>query len=550
MKNVILLTKILLKGSSTQFKESNSKKSNEVGKVIFFLLVYLYIAGFVGYISYQSIKSLMQINQESIFLNICFVGMFGFSIIQAVIASLNVLFFSKDSEFLLPLPIKAEKIVMAKLNCIIVSQYLMCSIILLPILIVYGILLKASVAFYVISLLIVLLFPIIPVTLTAFIVTVIMKFTNIVKNKDFVQYLTVIITILLIVSIQLMCGNTSNEITSEELANKLMKTNNVVEEYSIFFITLNPIINAILNNSNIYGLINIIILFIESFAIYMIMVLIISKLYIKSAISAVSSGIKNKKKIKEKTFTENSTVVSYVKKELKILNRNPIFFMQCVLPSILFPVIISLPIFMTFKDWGIEETKLFQEQIGTLINTPIGLAGILISIIFLFTFNFASVTSISRDGNYAIFMKYIPVELSNQCLYKIIPGIILNIIPIMYIIVISKIFIVETTLKIIVYTIFISMLVNILNNYLMIIVDLKNPKLKWMTEYAVVKQNFNMFFEILISAVEIVLVIFIAINISNVEIFVVIIIAILLLLNLVISKYINKNNLNLFKKII
>ena len=40
-----------------------------------------------------------------------------------------------------------------------------------------------------------------------------------------------------------------------------------------------------------------------------------------------------------------------------------------------------------------------------------------------------------------------------------------------------------------------SMILNVLNSYSMIIVDLLNPKLEWDSEYEILKQNNNRYFQ-------------------------------------------------------
>ena len=56
-------------------------------------------------------------------------------------------------------------------------------------------------------------------------------------------------------------------------------------------------------------------------------------------------------------------------------------------------------------------------------------------------FNFMSITAVSRDGKDALFMKYIPIELSKQYKYKAIPGIIVNMFPLIFNLVVFKYFI-------------------------------------------------------------------------------------------------------------
>lgn len=183
--------------------------------------------------------------------------------------------------------------------------------------------------------------------------------------------------------------------------------------------------------------------------------------------------------------------------------RNPIFFMQCVLPSILFPFIFSIPIFVAVKDSDPDIMRIYTELLYQDINTSVGMAVILGIILMLYMFNFIALTAISREGKDSVFMKEIPVPLYKQILYKILPGIILNIIPTFYVIITSKILLKDLSLNLMIIIFVTSILSNIFNNYIMILIDLKNPKLNWSTEYAVVKQNLNMIFQFIIIVIQI-----------------------------------------------
>lgn len=551
MKDVILLTKVLFKSSLNKSKK-NVKKGLNIGKILLFILLYVYIAGIIAYVSHEAISSLMIIRQEAIFFNICFVGMIGMTIIQTVFNSLNILFFSKDIEYLMPLPINPIKIVISKFNCLIISNYIINAIVMLPVLVVYGFLLNLGISFYIVGLLVLLLFPIFPVIFTSIIVTIIMKFTNIIKNKDLVQYITVFMTIVLVIVIQFISSLGSNSnMTNEELANMLLKTNGLVEMYSNYFITLKPINNALLNYNNFIGIQNLFILFLETVVIYILGGIITAKMYIKTVTSLATQGIKKSKKMsKEKDYNEKSSLKSYVKKEFINLTRNPIFFMQCILPSILFPVLFSFPIYVSIKESGAEGILEIQNLVTQNIKTPLVIVVALAVIAFCFMFNFIAVTAVSRDRSNSIFMKYIPVNIENQCLYKTIPGMILNMIPILYFLVVIKFIVPIVSIKILLYIFIVSTLMNIFNNYCFIIVDLMNPKLEWITEYAVVKQNVNMFFQVIIMLLQLGAIAIIAFNISSIEFLVFIISLIYIIGMYLVRKYIIKNQIKLFSKIV
>ena len=85
----------------------------------------------------------------------------------------------------------------------------------------------------------------------------------------------------------------------------------------------------------------------------------------------------------------------------------------------------------------------------------------------------------------------------------------------------------------------------------MIIVDLKNPKLKWDSEYTVVKQNVNMLWGIALSVAMIILLVIGAITLSEIPyLFTAIgLILISILCIYLIKKYISKNQEKLSQKV-
>lgn len=548
MKDTLLLTKILLKSS---FNKTSNKNGLGIGKLILYILVYGYIIGIFSYVSYMAISQLMPFNQEMLFVCLCFAGVIGFGIIHTLFTSLNLLFFSKDIENLLPLPISPIKIIMAKFNCLIVAQYFIVLAVLVPVLVVYGFLLKCNAIFYLMSFWVSLLIPVVPVLLSSLLIIMVMKFTKIIKNKEAVQYLSVFCTIILIILIQVFSSFSGNqEVSDAELAEMLISQSDTISSSSKIFFTLKPALDTILNYNNLEGVKSLVILSAETFFVYFVICNIVSKTYIKTVTNISSLGSKKGEKLDiSKDFEKNKLWNSYLKKEFKILVRNPIFFMQCVLPSIIFPFIFSLPIFIAVKESDPDIMKIYTEFLLGNINNSIGMAVILSLILMLYMFNFIALTAISREGKDSVFMKRIPIPLYKQILYKILPGIILNIFPIAYVMIAAKLVVKDLNFDMIIFSSIIAMLSNILNNYLMILIDLKNPKLNWTTEYAVVKQNFNMIFQFIAVVIQggIVIATCSYFNMQNSIIALIMLFSILIL---IVTKYIKTNENKIFNKII
>lgn len=549
MKEIFLLTKTLLKSSTSDSKQTYENKSKGFSRILFFILVYGYVIGFIGYVSYYTIDSLIQFGMPEVFLNLVFTIFGGFGFIQSMISCLNILYFSKDLEFLLPLPMISKKIVIAKLNCLIISQYMVEALLVLPGIVIYGYLLNLNICYYVMGVFCLLVFPIIPVAIVALFITIVMKFTKIIKNKDIVQYFTVVLTIFLIVAVQTFTGSSGNP-TQEELATNLVTSNETIEQYSTGLINVKLVTEAIQNYNNINGIKNIIILTLISIVIYYLVSNIISKVYVNTVLSLETVKNKKKKKINiSKNIDSDKTFITYIKKEFKLLNRNPIFFMQCVLPIMIFPIIIGVPAILGLKDSGVD-FNILQKDLSIIVNSNYGVMGFLITIIFMYVFNYTSVTAISRDGQNSTFMKYIPIDLEKQIFYKATPGIILNLIPTIYISILGLVVIPAISTNRFFVVFLVALLINILNNILSIIVDLKNPKLKWISEYAVVKQNFNIFFSMLFVVIEIGVIMLVGINIKNTDNYCALLISLFLIMNLITIKYIHKNKIKIFEKII
>ncbi|MDA8442770.1 MAG: hypothetical protein M0Z55_10405, partial [Peptococcaceae bacterium] len=108
---------------------------------------------------------------------------------------MNTFYFSDDIENLLPLPVKSAQILGAKFVVVTVFEYLTECIILLPLLIVYGIKSGDGLLYYLYGLLIFLTLPVIPIVLDSVVVMLIMRFTNLAKNKDAFRIISAIVAI-------------------------------------------------------------------------------------------------------------------------------------------------------------------------------------------------------------------------------------------------------------------------------------------------------------------------------------------------------------------
>ena len=470
MNKIISLTKVLLKNSFQKYSENN-KKTSQIGKVILYGILLVYLMGIFGFLSYGLITTLQQVHQEAMFIGIFLLGLALLTIIQSIISATNVFYFSKDLDYILPLPLKPREILISKLNVILVTEYVMELIFAVAPIIVYGILTSAGAMFYIVSLLVLIIFPIIPILIATFIIMVIMSFSKGVKNKDRFKLIAPLLGITLALVLSFAFSGTS-EITDEELINAITQANSMVEMISDKLPIIKPAINAIVNSDFIefLKLLGI------TAIIYIAFILIGNKLYFRGAVGNLSSGSKKGKNITTKDIRNSSVGKSYVAKEFKMLFKNPIFFVQCILPSVLMPVVF-LGIFIVSINSNNSQEAIdeFQNVLSGFIETSIGLAVILAITEFLTSMLYIAPTAISRDGQNAIFMKYIPVPYYKQLIYKGIPnvifGTITSLIVLIFIYVVAK-----PSLAFLLTALLLNLILLILQTLLMELVDLRKAK--------------------------------------------------------------------------
>ena len=547
-----LLTKIFLK-SSLQKMGDQYDLSNKKGlktKLTLYGILILYLLAVVGLVSYGLIDNLKSINQETTFIGLVLVLVTGVTLIQTIFSSINLLYFTKDTEAILPLPLKPYQIILARTNVIILVGYFVNIIIGLIPLVIYGIMLNCGVWYYVSVILALLILPILPIILVSLLVMIIMSFSKITKNRNRFQLFATILVIALVIAFSVFITKIEGEtITDEQMIQMLSQANSMVDLIKGYFPTLQYAIDAILSSSIVGGLIEFLKLIGFTAIAYVLYVLLAQKLYFKGLIGNLYSGSKKSNK-KVNLNSKNTTIArSYIAKEFKILFRNPVFLVQCILPAVLFPVLIVGIVLVGFS--GEELQNIRNVAVITEGDKSMFFFIILAAIQFFSMIIYVSATAISRDGSNAVFMKYIPVSLFKQYVYKTMPNIIMNIIMIVLTLGIAR-YIIDISVLDMIIVFVISTIIAVFQSFLLILIDLKRPKLQWSSEYAVVKQNMNLIFPMIFAFVNIGLILAIISLMENLPVYlsVVTIGVLYFVATWVLLKYMEKKQFELARKII
>ena len=195
LKKVMSLTKILCKDYFEKlpiFKVKDSKP----GK-FFKICVIITMIG-LAYISYYIIDFLNEIGYPQIFLSAYLLIMAVIIMFQQIIASTNIYYFSKDLEYILPFPIKPMELLVARFNMLISISYISIAMFIVIPLLLYGMMVSASLLYYLGMIIVLVTFPIFFGLIISILMFFVMRLTRIIKNKDIFQFLVTFILIFLL----------------------------------------------------------------------------------------------------------------------------------------------------------------------------------------------------------------------------------------------------------------------------------------------------------------------------------------------------------------
>ena len=168
MRKLISLLKATMSQDMNLFK-IKSKNESEARKIVLPIVLALIVMFSVGSYAYMFAEVLAPNNLTYIILTIFIMLTSLLTVIEGVYKSQGILFEAKDNDLLFSLPISKSRIFFTRIFKLIAFQFLYNSLFMLPAIVVYAMYEKPNVSFYLLSLVMLVLLPIIP-TIIAFII--------------------------------------------------------------------------------------------------------------------------------------------------------------------------------------------------------------------------------------------------------------------------------------------------------------------------------------------------------------------------------------------
>ncbi|NMA58914.1 transporter [Clostridium cochlearium] len=550
MSRFISLTKVFIKTNLGIYNKEDKKKA--------IVLVILLALGFMPLLKSLSASTsniydiLKQINEESIIL---YMGIAATSLaifIFAIFHVMNTFYFSMDIENLIPLPLRSYEIIGSKLILIIIYEYITEIIFLLPVLIQYGIKINAGLVYYIYGAIIFLINPIVPTILCTILIMVIMRFSNLGKNKDRFKMISGVVALSIGIGINLFIQSiTSRNQSKDQIENMIMTIKGkYVGVLSKIFPTTKSGVYSLIEHNNFKGFIYICLFLIITLLFLVAFIYIGEKLYLKGVVG-ISETTSTRKAIEDADLhrytKKRSVITSYVLKEIKVLLRTPIYFMNCILMNFLWPVFFIAPIAMQgeLSEITYEINAILQDIDGIKFVVIIAFSVVL----FITATNGIAASSISREGQNLYFNKFVPLDVKNMFMAKIVTAVIIEFVSISFILLIISL-IIKVPLIVIISIVIITIPAMFFSSLMGLIIDLYYPKLNWDNEQKAVKQNFNIIGNMALNTILAVITatLFIKLNLNLITT-ILLIIAIYTLINILMYIFLKNKGVAIFNNI-
>jgi ABC-2 type transport system permease protein len=408
---------------------------------------------------------------------------------------ISAFYFSNDLERLISLPLRPNEVVASKFLVVIINEYFSIMPFVLPVFLGYGILARAPLEFWILLVPVYLFLPVIPLAISALLAIGLMRLVNLTRKKDAL----IIIGTLLLISLNFFFQMRAHgEGDAAAFARMLTERDGLVQMIGNRFPPSIWASRTLSLGFSPEGMGQLGLLALTSAAVLFGMVALSEKLFYEGAIGL--SEITSKRRKLSRVEMERSVaagrgpVRAIVAREIKIMNRTPVYLLNGVFVGVLVPALLIA---------GAETSD--DNPLGLLIEAAeAGHAAVLVLAIAAFAvvcgcMSGTASSSFSREGKYFWISKIIPVPWRRQVAAKFLHSYLVSVVGIAAAL-IGSVVIAPVPVPALAAAALLALVGAVPLNAAGLWIDLARPKLKWSNPQQAIKQNLNVVFAMLAGA--------------------------------------------------
>lgn len=474
MKKLIRLLKAAMSQDMDMFKYKTKASDSKAKQIIFPIILSLIVMFAVGVYAVMFASEFSKVNLTYIMLTLFIILTTILTLVEGIYKSQGILFDAKDNDLLFALPIEKSKILFVRIFKLLSFQFLYNALFMIPAYIVYIYYEHPGISFYLISILMTFLLPIIPTVISSIIGYIVKAVSVKFKAKKIVQ---TVFTMIIFFGIFYISLNTQGIL--ENIINNAESINAVIKKV---YYPAGAYIDLIQN----FNLPTLLILIAINIVPLVIFIMIASKFYFGIISKSSEKGKSKKIKSIESKVKVKSKLSALVSKELKRYFSSTVYIFNTSFGLIL---LLIITIAMSVNINGVINTITEGEGMGFDI---IPIMPKIFFCLVTYTACMTSITSssISLEGKSFNITKSLPISVDTILLSKILMSCIIT----MPVILISDlIFFIAFQVGIIdiLFILTISILMPILIAIIGLFTNLKYPKMNASSDTEVVKQSMS-----------------------------------------------------------
>ncbi len=501
MRKFLALLKIQLLARFADMKPGNLKKITDkkekkklMGTLVAYLVLIVMFAGMIIPYEYFLLEAMAPIGMADLLPALAITLSMVCTLIMSFFFIMTSLYFGKDAAYLAALPIKSSTILSAKLTQVWISETAISALFILPASILYGIRMGVDALFYIRMVLVWLTVSILPICIVTFLSALLIRLSALWKHRETMMTIGGMLFMMLYFVLIFALNTSSMESMEsvEGMTQLLTENKDTLHQITALFPPAVWAAKGLLGHWGQMG----ISLAVNALAV-VATVLLLAKPYRK--LSLLQTQVPESKKTfkGDKHFTPSTPFMACVKREFRQLTRISTYALNTFPTSVMPVFFVAVMGYALTQEGSAAELKAVMAENGL----PQGLwAAVMAAMMcFMAGLNPAVFTAVSREGrNGHGLLTSLPVDSAIYAKAKLTVGMALAVFGLVLAAVVGCVMM-PAFIPDMVLALLISILYCYVTNAMALCMDIKNPRLDWMTETESIKQGSSTWKGMLIS---------------------------------------------------
>ena len=405
---------------------------------------------------------------------------------------LSAFYFSRDLDLLVPLPVTPAQVLLSKFSVVVVNEYLTASLLVVPVLAAYGFHSRAGLRYWAGAALVYLFLPVIPLAVVSLLVVGMMRFVNVGRKKDALMIAGSLVLMAAALGLQFWLRGLPASGPGRQALIAFFSEGGIVRKIGASFPPSVWATRALVPEAGASGLGSFLLYAGVSVGLFAALFLAARALFYRGLLGLGEISARKRRLSREALSARVSSgrrpVRAIFLRELRIMNRTPIFLLNGVLSVVLIPVI-----FIIFARAGGGGSGGDAFQIILLLASSNPSAVILGSALFMTIcgcLNGTASSAFSREGAQFWLSKVIPVSPADQVKAKFLHSFAVAGLGIL-VAAGAAVAVIGAKPGCVLLAMPLALAAAAVLTSIGMIIDLLRPLLKWTNPQKAIKQNFN-----------------------------------------------------------